>query len=172
MGDPGLQRITDIAKALRETILLTPRAKRPIGLLEFPLGSCGDTVLLLGTFLSQAGFGEFSYVSAGREDIEKKAWETHAWIEQDSLIIDITADQFPEKKNDAVIVTKESSWHDSFSNRRVRIANLDAFEGPSMRKLREYYKSIKQTVELLFQKENSVKIESPQYDDLKPLNPD
>lgn len=149
MLDPRLQGISDIATALRYAILSTPRPKRPIGLLEFPLGSCGDTVLLLGTLLSEAGFGEFSYVSVGREDIEKKAWQTHAWIEQDSLIIDITADQFPEKMNDAVIVTKESPWHAGFSNRRRHVANLDAVEGPTMPKLREYYKSIKQNVELL-----------------------
>lgn len=148
MADPRLQLITDIAAALRDSILLTPRAERPVGLRDFPAGSCGDTALLLGTMLSEAGFGEFNCVSAERGDKRDRTWRSHGWVEQNSLIIDITADQFPEK-SETVIVTHESPWHARFRVTRRDVAHLAAFEGPSIPELREYYNSIKQNVVLL-----------------------
>ncbi|MGO7360229.1 hypothetical protein ACCS66_37055 [Rhizobium ruizarguesonis] len=53
----------------------------------------------------------FDYVmgKAGEGD----DWHSHAWLQQDGAIIDITADQFPEI-DQAVIVATDSSWHDEF----------------------------------------------------------
>jgi hypothetical protein len=87
MADPPLPRITDIAAALRDSIMLTPCEERPVGFRDFPVGSCGDTALLLGTLLSEAGFGEFNYVSAERVDKRERTWQSHGWVEQNSLII-------------------------------------------------------------------------------------
>lgn len=44
--DPRLQLITKIVAALRDSILSTARADRPIGLRDFPAGSCGDSVIV------------------------------------------------------------------------------------------------------------------------------
>lgn len=145
MADSRLQRITEIATALRHSIVITPREERPIGLRDFPDGSCGDTALLLGTMLSEAGFGEFCYVSAVRGDMGNHTYRSHAWIEQNSLIIDITADQFPEIDG-PVIVTNESPWHASFEIKQRHAARIDALVGPSLPALRQYHNSIRQKI--------------------------
>ena len=79
----------------------------------FPTGSCGSTCLLLGTYLNESGFGKFKYISG-----EKYFWDgysnqeySHSWLEsEDSLIIDITAYQFPEIK-EKILVQKKNSWY-------------------------------------------------------------
>lgn len=76
---------------------------------NFPRGSCGDTSVLLGTYLSEKGLGDFNYISGGKK-IGK--WSSHAWLEQNGLIIDITADQF-EDQDLKVIVVRNSNWHNN-----------------------------------------------------------
>lgn len=79
----------------------------------FPNGSCGTTCLLLGTFLSENGFGKFKMIRG-----EKYYWkgnyyieDSHAWLEsENSLIIDITAYQFPEI-SEQIIIEKKNSWY-------------------------------------------------------------
>jgi hypothetical protein len=78
---------------------------------SFPLGTCSDVSVLLGMILMKNGYGHFHLVCGeiGEQD------QTHAWLEKNDLIIDITADQFPEIKN-KVIISRDSSWHNSFKN--------------------------------------------------------
>lgn len=98
----------------------------------FPRGACGDASLLLGQYLHDIGLGDWTYQHGWREN------GSHAWIERDGLIIDITADQF-HGVSEAVLVTRERAWHDQFRNAGSRRpANLE-FEGPSNRVLREDY---------------------------------
>jgi hypothetical protein len=71
--------------------------------------------LLLDRYLTEQGMGDFQYISAERgHDGEESTWCTHAWLVQQGLIIDITADQFLEI-NESVIVTANSPWHASWS---------------------------------------------------------
>src|ERR1700690_2284647 len=58
---------------------------------KFPVGSCGDATLLLGTFLAEQGLGTFTYVLGGRTDDEIEGRYTHAWLECDGIIVDLTA---------------------------------------------------------------------------------
>lgn len=39
--------------------------------------------------------------------------QSHAWIELDGLIVDISGDQFVDQ-HEPVFVTKDRTWHDSF----------------------------------------------------------
>jgi hypothetical protein len=77
----------------------------------FPRGCCGDATLLLGTHLAVLGFGTFIYV-AGERGIGSD-WTSHAWLEGEGFLIDITADQFAEV-NDPAIVCNSSPWHGTF----------------------------------------------------------
>jgi hypothetical protein len=72
-----------------------------ISLADFPKGSCGDTCELLGQFLADSGLGEWQYRSGQRDE----PFHTHAWLEQDGLILDITADQFPDV-DEPVLLTR------------------------------------------------------------------
>lgn len=62
---------------------------------------------MLAAYLEEMGEGIWTYVKGDRDG------ESHAWIEQDGLIVDITADQFPEVET-AVIVTARNAWHETF----------------------------------------------------------
>lgn len=77
---------------------------------HFPLGCCQDTSLILAKYLHAKGFG-ISYVVSGW-----RGRKSHAWLELDGVIIDITADQF-EEVSEKVIVTKKSKFHNSFEDK-------------------------------------------------------
>ncbi len=77
---------------------------------DFPWGSCGDATPLLGAYLVEHGFGSFSYALGSRHP---NGHHSHAWLEADGVIVDITADQFPEV-DQKVIATRQSAWHAAF----------------------------------------------------------
>jgi hypothetical protein len=84
---------------------------------SFPRGQCGTVTRLLAAYLEQAGLGTFAYVTGGRSDPaepDEEGW-SHAWLEHDGLIIDITADQFPENHDQPIIVTRDRTWHNTFN---------------------------------------------------------
>ena len=54
---------------------------------------------------------------------------THAWIESEGLVVDITADQFDDIEL-SVVVTREGTWYEQFTpvagdNQKARISNYD-----------------------------------------------
>ena len=82
-----------------------------ISLQDFPHGACGDAAPLLGQYLFDEGLGIWTYVCG-----ERPGGQSHAWIELDSVIADITADQFTGV-SDPVIVTTDTRWHGQFQQR-------------------------------------------------------
>lgn len=75
----------------------------------FPRGWCGCVSRVLGAFLVEKYPEEkFDYVCGRRNG-------THAWIEHNGIVLDITADQF-EDCNEPIIVKpyKESFFHQTF----------------------------------------------------------
>ncbi len=93
--------------------------KLPVSFHEFPMGSCGDASLLLGKYLDEMGLGQFYYVSGHLER------QSHAWLEKDGVIIDITADQFTEI-NDEVVVTRNNDFYKRFEE-DIRKSYIDSF---------------------------------------------
>jgi hypothetical protein len=104
---------------------------------DFPRGSCGDTSILLGEYLSELGYGEWSYVPGVR------GRSTHAWIEQRGVIVDITADQF-EDMDEPVIVTTSRDWHGQFrvDAGEVNIARIHVYDPHTQRTLTEVYAAV------------------------------
>jgi hypothetical protein len=82
---------------------------------EFPHGSCGAVAEILGKYLGDCGLGDFRYVSGWRHRPGEDRGRSHAWLRQDGVIVDITADQFGETYG-PVVVTTDSSWHDAFGD--------------------------------------------------------
>lgn len=80
---------------------------------DFPRGCCGDTAELLAAHLKDAGLGTFSYISGW----DTEAQTSHAWLEKDGHIIDITPDQF-EDAYERPFVTADDTWYQRFSNRQ------------------------------------------------------
>lgn len=102
-----LKELERAAREFRAALLRCNARDLPIGLSAFPLGACGDASLLLGEHFRRLGYGAFTYVCG------KRGQQTHAWIERSGVVIDITADQFPEV-NTPVLVTKAPAWHRQF----------------------------------------------------------
>lgn len=97
------------------------RTRLPIGLQNFPIGACRDASLLLGQHLKQSGVGSPTYVSGTKEG------RTHAWLEMDGIIIDITADQFGDAAK-PVIVTTDATWHSQFEVQSRSSEGLDEYD--------------------------------------------
>jgi hypothetical protein len=59
---------------------------------DFPMGSCRDSSIIIGMFLRENGCKNLTYCHAQWN--EESRFRSHAWLEYENYIIDITADQF------------------------------------------------------------------------------
>lgn len=106
---------------------------------HFPKGACGDATILLGEYLYQLGFGEFHYILG-----YDASGASHAWLQKDKLIVDITADQF-EGLFQSVIVTTNSEWHKNLNGELENIACIEVYRENNRgfaEKLENLYKTI------------------------------
>lgn len=101
------------ASCFRAAIERCERKRLTICMQNFPSGSCGDATPLLGTHFIEKGLGTFMCALGSRSDGSPHGHQSHAWLEADDLMVDITADQFPEI-DQRVIVTRHSDWHAAF----------------------------------------------------------
>lgn len=109
---------------------------------RFPKGCCGDTALLLWKFLQTEFCGKYD------EDIKYKSGmkgkQTHAWLEfKNAIVIDITADQFPDIE-EPVMITSNKRWHEQFKNPifRDEERDFDNFIGINRDRLTKIYNAI------------------------------
>jgi len=87
----------------------------------FPRGCCGDTANVLGFLYSIKHKMECLYVSATGLGNNNDC--SHAWLEVNGVIIDITADQFNEDGYEvgAVVIGNESHFHTLFHEVEKRL---------------------------------------------------
>ena len=125
-----IERVREVAIRVRSAIESIAPQDLPITFSHFPRGACGDACLLLGTYLEdQCGFDAFDYVSGERGSHTQDTWTSHAWLQRGELIVDITADQFPDAPA-PVIVAEPSLWHRGFGVESRSPANLKKWSGP------------------------------------------
>ncbi|QDT66853.1 hypothetical protein [Calycomorphotria hydatis] len=105
---------------------------------NFPHGCCGDTCQILGEYLKERGQGTWEYVCGWKDQ------QSHAWIEHDGIIADITADQFNESLAH-VIVKRHSEFHTSFEISERHAALIGNPNDPRERKLWQIYEEISST---------------------------
>ena len=121
--------VRSVADAVRRAIESVPTRELPITFSSFPRGACGDTALVLGTYFEEdCGLKGFEYVSGDRGSKAEDTWSSHAWLEREGLVVDITADQFADAPS-AVIVELASPWHANFRNVERSNANVHAWSG-------------------------------------------
>lgn len=118
---PDTDRIFAQAKRFRDGIESCKPKFKAISLREFPLGSCGDTSDLLGMYLQQSLGIRTEYVAGWLDG------RSHAWLEFEGLVIDITADQF--SGYEAVIVTASPQLHSEFSRDICRESGMAGIGG-------------------------------------------
>ncbi len=121
--------IREIAQAVRSAIEMIPRDRLPFTFKSFPRGACGDTALVLGTYLEEdCDIRGFEYVCGDRGSKLNEDWSSHAWLERDGLFVDITADQFADAPS-SIIVEMSSPWHTSFQNVERMKSNFHSWSG-------------------------------------------
>lgn len=126
MDTEALMQLAVEARQVIETAAKT-RA-HGIGFERFPRAACGATAEVLGRYLRDAYGLDAQYVCG-----HKPGHQTHAWVEVDGTIIDITADQFGM---DPVIVSTESSWHSEWRKEPPRFPK-PVIEGSMLSALHE-----------------------------------
>lgn len=117
-----------IARRFRGALEIVGPSSGVPGLRNFPKDSCADTVLLLGAHLLDRGLGTFEAVGGVFGEPGSSDCRSHAWLERGSLIVDITADQFPDV-TETVIVTRDNGWHRLFHTSNRGIADFRRY-GP------------------------------------------
>lgn len=78
---------------------------------DFPLGACGSACCFLSQWLESKGLAGIRYIWGER------AGRSHAWLEVNDCIVDITADQFSDGPA-PVFVGCDRSFHDQFENQQ------------------------------------------------------
>ena len=136
-----MEIIEKLATGFREAIDDLDRALLPFEMKNFPHGCCGDASMLLGAYLEDHGIKSLIYVCGMRSG------RSHAWLESDSLIIDITADQF-EECNESVIVAKDSEWHRTFDRDLESEASFKRYDKGTVNRLSWAYEEILKHIQL------------------------
>jgi hypothetical protein len=109
------------ATRLRRAIIAT-RGAGLISFEYFTAGGCGDASIFLGQYLSDDGFGDWEYVKGDRGSDQ----HTHAWIEREGILVDITSNQF-EGVSAEIVVTRDPSWHSQFVEDFRHPARIDYY---------------------------------------------
>jgi hypothetical protein len=136
-----LKKIKKAATEFRAGIEKSEVSLLPYCMRNFPRGSCGDASLLLGTYLTEKGFGEFSYICRVCYDGSPN-WNSHAWIQKENLFIDITSDQFPEVRK-KVLVLYDSKWHLKFNEPELEgVADYRIYDDRTIIMLEVAYREI------------------------------
>ncbi len=135
----NLAKLHKSATAFRKALEDIP--ERPLGLREFPNGSCGDTVILLGAYLIDQGYPAFDYILGERGDHMDGSWTSHAWLERDQVIVDITGDQFSDRV-EKVFVGQGSAWHILFSGEKQNVADFRNYDENTVASLGPFYKKL------------------------------
>lgn len=102
----------------RKAIEKTDKSLLPISFQKFPKSSSRDTSWILAKYLQENGYGEFAFVCGSR------GLHSHVWLQQDNLIVDITADEFEDQKNKTIVVSN-SEWHKMFNGQVQQIATME-----------------------------------------------
>lgn len=112
-------RILEKSKKFREVVLAIPRSTFPwdssLGASQFPEACCGDASRILATYLySELGI-ICNYVLGQNGGMDNEIG-SHAWLEFESMVIDVTADQFNSRGYNLgdVYVGPRTEWYESF----------------------------------------------------------
>ncbi len=117
-------RIRELAVKFRKAILKCDRMELPLSLADFPTGSCADASLLVGSYFKDNGINGFVLIKGKRG--EGSSLETHYWIEKNEVLVDITAIQFGDTKEEVVIDKTDSGWYGTFKKEILQEADYRA----------------------------------------------
>jgi hypothetical protein len=101
-----------VAKTCRDAFERADLSSAPGYLPQFPRFCCEWAASIIGYFLQDECKLHPIRICASRA-VPDRQDAGHHWIEVNAIIIDITADQFPDQ-SEPVMVLKDSKWHQSW----------------------------------------------------------
>ncbi|EDM67319.1 hypothetical protein PE36_12772 [Moritella sp. PE36] len=104
-----IDSIREIAEKAREVLVENGSFIGKSFFDRFPKAACGFTTDMLSKYLISKGVRNIESVSGKRGD------SSHAWLEYESYIIDITGDQFIDGVS-PVYISKNREFHDQFGS--------------------------------------------------------
>ncbi|MCG8633616.1 MAG: hypothetical protein MI863_07295 [Desulfobacterales bacterium] len=122
-----------LVKHFRDIVEKIPRSEfrghSSLSAADFPDGCCDDSSHLLAEYLFEE-LGVIVDLIHGSNGGEKNEILSHDWLYYDSIIIDITSDQFNWKgyKNPAIYFGKEDEFHSSFTQTRRQDARWSSLD--------------------------------------------
>lgn len=101
---------------------------------RFPNGCCGDTSELLAKYFDDNGIRvEYVWGMHGNQ--------SHAWIEYNDYVVDITSDQFSDI-DERVVIKKDKQWYSKFKRQSRRYSNFEVDNKLNKERLSKLYKNI------------------------------
>jgi hypothetical protein len=131
-----------LATKFRAAIFACDKKRLFITLQRFPNGACGDASYLLAKYFEEQGCGQFEYVLGER----RPNYRSHAWLENNGVIVDITADQF-EGIDNPVMITTDRAWHAQFVEKDRHIADYERYDSNTVSNLRASYELVVNQIE-------------------------
>lgn len=107
-----LEELARLASCARSAIESADRSRWG-GYASFPSGACGNVSEVLARVMRERLGLDALYVS-GTDSVDR---QSHAWVEVNDVIIDITADQFGQPP---VIVRARNPWHSIWKKQQRR----------------------------------------------------
>lgn len=112
-----IEKIKTSAIEFRTALMaILPELDSDVRVSQFPEGACLDIASMLIRYLEEQELGEFQTVSGWYEYSCGTLLGSHSWLQSGDLIVDITADQFPDVI-EPVIVGTNSEWHEALVER-------------------------------------------------------
>ena len=103
-----IEELYKLASQFRNALDQLEWSQMPDGFKDFPAGTCGNISNILAEYLYECGVTGVELV-IGTNALHG----SHAWLEISGVIVDITADQFPDISA-SVTVTRDHRWHSQF----------------------------------------------------------
>jgi hypothetical protein len=131
-----IQSLRELGISFRRAILSIPSEKfiNSSWFNNYPRGCCGDTSDLFSKYLNSKGI-EVIYVWGFKGE------QSHAWLEYHDIIIDLTADQFPDV-NEEVVITKRRNWYDAIAIQNKSKNDFESYPAYNSVRLRNIYDNI------------------------------
>ncbi len=109
--------LVGLAAVCREALERMTPAERGAGFMDFPRGTCGPVTELMGRLVFEATHEAGLYVS-GTAHPDLPSQQSHAWLEVDGLLVDLTHDQF---SGTGLVgwVFDSSRWHVMFDSEKL-----------------------------------------------------
>lgn len=105
-------QLTRLAAAARQGLEQLASTNPPRGFEDFPSATCGPVAQLMGRIVLECLGRRGQYV-LGERHPELGPRRSHAWLEVDSLIVDLTHDQFADTGLLGWVFA-DSAWHRGF----------------------------------------------------------